>query len=693
MLTVSPMYQATPRRLRVTIVALLATVAAGVPAAQASAQMVEEFAIGYGDTVADGAPAPGAGTLEVPGATDTYTFHAELGDTAILDVLAGSNTTFLWSLNAPNGSSVFDGIYVDRSVPIAETGTYTLTIRGFSGTDTGTYSLRLLQAPAGEAFAITVGVTVSDGVPAPGAGNLEAPGATDTYTFDAGTGTAAVFDALSASTNVVRWALVAPDGTELFDSLFVDRQLALPQTGTYALTLSGVQITSSGTYSFRVLEVPAAAEYAIAFGDTVSEDVPVPGAGNLEAPGAIDVYTFEGTAGRVARLDVLAGNAADFSWRLTGPGGDELFDDFLTDRDIELTESGTHRLEVRGTFVDRFGTYSFHLGELAVHPPPVAPDDDAETAHGTAVTIDVLANDSDPDGDSLVIEGVSAPTSGSATATVTAGSVTYTPDPGFAGTDEFSYTIDDGNGGTAGATVTVTVFPPPNEAPTIEPLRDRQDTEGDAVMITVEATDPDGDELVFSADGLPAGIDIDASSGRISGTIDTGAAGTSPYAVTVSVTDPDGATVSAAFTWTVDEPADPDEPQSVRVDVWPPCVWSGVGVIAVVIHGDPAIDAAAIDARTVVLDGMPVARFLGRPLAWRADVDRDGHLDLLALIQNRPGGLRGGVLQVVVSARLHDGTEIAGTTRLVVFRPPFWHHRPTLAPAPRTPAPRHGSWT
>ncbi len=687
------MYEATPRRLRVAIVTLLATVAAGLPAAQASAQTVEEFAIAYGDTVADGIPAPGAGNLEVPGATDTYTFHAELGDTAILDVLAGRNTTFLWSLSAPNGSSVFDGIYVDRSVPIAETGTYTLTVRGFSGTDTGTYSLRLLLAPVSEAFAIGVGDTVSDGVPAPGAGNLEAPGATDTYTFDAGTGTTAVFDALSASTNVVRWALVAPDGTALFDSLFVDRQLVLPATGTYALTVSGLQITSSGTYSFRVLAVPAAAEYQIAFGDIVSHAVPAPGAAPLDAPGAIDVYTFEGTAGRVARLDVLAGNPADFSWRLTGPDGTELFDDFLTDRDIGLIESGTHRLAVRGTFIDRLGTYSFHLGEIAANQAPVAADDVAETASGTPVTIDVLANDSDPDGDPLVIEGMSAPASGSATATVTAGSVIYTADPGFAGTDEFSYTIDDGNGGTAGARVTVTVLPPPNAAPSIESLPDRQDSEGDAVTITVEATDPDGDELVFSADGLPAGIDVDASSGQITGTIDAGAAGKSPYTVTVSITDPDGATASATFTWTVDEPADPDEPQSVRVDVWPPCVWSGVGVIAVVIHGDPAIDAAAIDAGTVALEGMPVARFLGRPLASRADVDRDGHVDLVALVQNRRGGLPGGVLQVTVTARLHDGTEIAGDTRLVVFRPPFWHHRPTLAPTPHAPVSRHGSWT
>ena len=69
------MYEATPRRLRVAIVTLLATVAAGLPAAQASAQTVEEFAIAYGDTVADGIPAPGAGFFYVTGSTEIYTVY------------------------------------------------------------------------------------------------------------------------------------------------------------------------------------------------------------------------------------------------------------------------------------------------------------------------------------------------------------------------------------------------------------------------------------------------------------------------------------------------------------------------------------------------------------------------------------------------------------------------------------------
>ena len=71
------------------------------------------------------------------------------------------------------------------------------------------------------------------------------------------------------------------------------------------------------------------------------------------------------------------------------------------------------------------------------------------------MNIDVLANDTDIDGDALSIQGVGLPSNG--TASVSAGEITYTPDADYNGTDSFSYTVSDGNGGTDTATVTVTV--------------------------------------------------------------------------------------------------------------------------------------------------------------------------------------------------------------------------------------------
>ena len=91
---------------------------------------------------------------------------------------------------------------------------------------------------------------------------------------------------------------------------------------------------------------------------------------------------------------------------------------------------------------------------LTVNCPPVAVDDTATTVNGFPVIIDVLANDSDPDGDPLTVTGVTDPPNGTAVNNGD-GTVTYTPDCGFFGIDTFDYTISDGQGGTDTGTVTV----------------------------------------------------------------------------------------------------------------------------------------------------------------------------------------------------------------------------------------------
>ncbi len=88
-----------------------------------------------------------------------------------------------------------------------------------------------------------------------------------------------------------------------------------------------------------------------------------------------------------------------------------------------------------------------------VNDEPVAQNDVA-TTH-SPVTINVLANDSDVDGDKLTVTSASAP---HGTTMINADrTVTYTPNDGFSGQDTLTYKISDGHGGTASATVAVTV--------------------------------------------------------------------------------------------------------------------------------------------------------------------------------------------------------------------------------------------
>ncbi|MGH2749649.1 MAG: hypothetical protein ACRDK3_02055 [Actinomycetota bacterium] len=89
------------RAARGPFVAVVAFMALLLVPTHAAGQLDPAFMIGYGDTVSDGVPAPGAGNIEVGGATDSYSFEATAGDVAIFDVLQGSAGNFRWRLSRP----------------------------------------------------------------------------------------------------------------------------------------------------------------------------------------------------------------------------------------------------------------------------------------------------------------------------------------------------------------------------------------------------------------------------------------------------------------------------------------------------------------------------------------------------------------------------------------------------------------
>ena len=92
-----------------------------------------------------------------------------------------------------------------------------------------------------------------------------------------------------------------------------------------------------------------------------------------------------------------------------------------------------------------------------INDNPLAADDLAATSQDSAVKINVIANDSDVEGDNLVIDTVTQGGNGGSTVIEADNTVTFIPAAGFLGDDTFTYTISDGNNGFATATVTVTV--------------------------------------------------------------------------------------------------------------------------------------------------------------------------------------------------------------------------------------------
>jgi hypothetical protein len=100
------------------------------------------------------------------------------------------------------------------------------------------------------------------------------------------------------------------------------------------------------------------------------------------------------------------------------------------------------------------------LNLAAENKPPVAQDDIATAPYLGSATINVLANDSDPENDSLTVTEVTTPSKGTATIN-SDGTIAYAhtvAQPlGTVVTDTFQYTLSDGKGGAATASVTVTI--------------------------------------------------------------------------------------------------------------------------------------------------------------------------------------------------------------------------------------------
>jgi len=159
----------------------------------------------------------------------------------------------------------------------------------------------------------------------------------------------------------------------------------------------------------------------------------------------------------------------------------------------------------------------------AQNSPPAATDDVVSTDEDTPVTVAVRANDSDAENDPLTVTAVTQGAHGTVVIDPVSGNPVYTPNPNWFGTDSFTYTIDDGHGGTDTATVTVTVNPV-NDAPVTGTISVEPDgttvadpnadpatghylhtiPEDSSVSGQVHATDVDGDALVFVKNSDPA---------------------------------------------------------------------------------------------------------------------------------------------------------------------------------------------
>jgi VCBS repeat-containing protein len=209
----------------------------------------------------------------------------------------------------------------------------------------------------------------------------------------------------------------------------------------------------------------------------------------------------------------------------------------------------------------------------AVNDGPVAKDDSATTNEDTAVIVNVLGNDGDVDGDKLSVTGASA---GHGSVTVNAdGTLTYTPDANYSGSDTITYSVDDGHGGKAGASVVVTVTPD-NDGPVAQ--NDSITTDEDSevtVDVLANDSDPEGNGLTVTGASAKHGSVVINEDGTLTYTPDSNYNGSDT--ISYSISDGEGGTASATVAVTVnplndgpvaaDDSASTAEDNSVTVNV------------------------------------------------------------------------------------------------------------------------------
>ncbi|MFQ3196661.1 MAG: PKD repeat protein [Paraglaciecola sp.] len=175
----------------------------------------------------------------------------------------------------------------------------------------------------------------------------------------------------------------------------------------------------------------------------------------------------------------------------------------------------------------------------ANNAPVTLDDNQVMVNENTATTIDVLINDTDADGDSLVIDSLSVSQHGDLT--INDNKIIYTPDSTYVGNDSFSYTVSDGYGGYSTSTVNLTVNADTNTAPTAVISASTTSGTGPLLVLFDAASSFDDDSIALYSWGFGDG---NTATGIF---VDNTYTAAGSYIATLTVTDNGGKTSSTTI--------------------------------------------------------------------------------------------------------------------------------------------------
>ena len=452
-----------------------------------------------------------------------------------VDVL-GNDTDPNITAGVPGQALSVTGATADNGATVVVNPDSTLTITpapGYAGPVTVTYTV---SDNAGGTATGTLTVTVANG----------APSAVSDGPVTTPTGTSTLIDVLDNDTD--------PNGDTL---TLVPGSLTTPvdangdPRGTVAIDNGQVRYTppagwaGTATFTYEVSDgaggtATGTVTVTVANGDPIAtDDAATTPAGTAVEVDVLDNDTDPNIPGTDQELAVIGAVADNGATVVVNPDGT-----------LTVTPAPGYEGPITVTYTVGDGAGGIDEGELVVtvgNAAPVADPDAATTGYATAVEVDLLDNDTDPNpGDTLTVvpgsvsDPVDATGTPRGTVTLTGGVATYTPPAGFSGVITFAYTLTDGTD-TDEATVTITVA---NAAPVA--VNDSASTgAGKSVAIDVlgNDTDPNGGTATITAVTQPAHGAVTIVDGRVIYTPAAGYAGTDTF--TYTITDAAGATSTA----------------------------------------------------------------------------------------------------------------------------------------------------
>ncbi len=467
------------------------------------------------------------GTTKVPPGVPTLTVPATDADGGYLVSWTSPSGATGYQLQEKSGSGSFGDVYSGSSTSTNITdktdGTYSYQVRACAGT-----------------------------------GNCGGWSSTKSVEVSINRAPAAVDDSARTPYQTAKVIDVLANDTDADDDVLTVTAVTTPANGTAKITSNNTRVTYTPQSGYSGADT---FDYTVSDGtgsDVASVSVTINGPPEVEAEFDESVITL--------------GDSVTLSWRssnTSGCGGMPSIDSTATEGTKTYTPSsaGTFEVTVTCTGPGTSGSAS-DAASVTVNTPPVAVDDTARTAFETAIVIEVLANDSDADGDDLTVTAVTMPTNGTAAITADADGdnalVTYTPQGMYSGADTFRYTVSDGTD-TASAAVSVTVNTPPTvlddtahtafeTAIVIEVLANDSDADGDDLTVTVATTptngtatitaDADGDNTLVTYTPQSGYSGADTFDYTVSDGTDTG---TGTVSVTVDSATPPRPMVTASF--------------------------------------------------------------------------------------------------------------------------------------------------